>query len=100
MIIESGIIIFVGMLLLMIKLPTRVMLKMLGYPLAVDITGSVIAYVLHYGTFTGLMAAAVAGLMLSSFTAIARYSVGYIDKNRYYPGHIWNMAPKLNEAKP
>lgn len=90
MIIESGVIILLGFLALVIKLPRHMVLKMLGWPLTVDITGSVIAYVLHYGTFTGVMAAAVAGLMLSTCTSLGRWAVGYIDKDGYHPGKIAN----------
>ena len=57
MIIESGIIIFLGMLLLGIKLPKKVSLKLLGRPLALDLGVSVLTYVMHYGTFSGVMAA-------------------------------------------
>ena len=91
MIIESGVIIFFGMLLLGIKLPRKVSLKLLGRPLALDLGISVLAYVLHYGTFAGIMAAAVAGLMCSGFTSAARYAFGYIEKGSYVPGRIWQL---------
>lgn len=94
MIIESGIIIFVGLLLLAIKLPLKTNLKLLGRPLAVDLTASIVAYILHYGTFSGIMAAAVAGLMTSGFTSIARKAIGYIEKGQYFPGW-WDMSHKL-----
>ena len=42
MIIESGAIIFFGMLLLGVKLPRRVSLKLLGRPLALDLSVSVL----------------------------------------------------------
>ena len=91
MIIESGVIIFLGMLLLGVKLPRKVSLKLLGRPLALDLGISVLAYVLHYGTFSGIMAAAVAGLMCSGFTSCARYAFGYIEKGVYTPGRIWQL---------
>lgn len=95
MIIESGVIIFIGLLLLAIKLPLRTNLKLLGRPLAVDLTASVLAYILHYGTFSGIMAAAVAGLMCSGFTAMARKCIGFIDtKGVYFPGW-WDVSHKL-----
>ena len=97
MIIESGVIIFFGMLLLGIKLPRKVSLKLLGRPLALDLGISVLAYVLHYGTFSGIMAAAVAGLMCSGFTSLARYAFGYIENKRYIPGRIWQL--KLTQAE-
>ena len=88
MIIESGVIIFIGLLFLAVKLPPSVALRLLNYPLAIDIGVSILAFVMHYGTFTGVMAAAVAGLMTSAFTTIARRLFGYIKGKTYYPGAI------------
>lgn len=93
MIIESGVIIFLGMLLLALKLKPRTSLTLLGYPLALDLGVSTLAFVMHYGTFSGVMAAAVAGLMCSGFTSAARYAVGYIRDGKYYPGKIWRINP-------
>lgn len=93
MIIESGIIIFLGLLLLGLKLKVKTSLTLLGYPLALDLGVSVIAFTMHYGTFSGVMAAAVAGLMCSGFTSFARYAFGYIRDNKYYPGKIWRIDP-------
>lgn len=88
MIIESGIIIFVGLLLLFIKLPHQWRLRLLGIPLALDITVSIMAYVLHWGTFTGVMAAAVAGLMCSGFTMLGRKIYGYQDRKGTHYGWL------------
>lgn len=93
MIIESGVIIFLGMLLLGLKLKPRTSLTLLGYPLTLDISVSALAFVMHYGTFSGVMAAAVAGLMCSGFTATARYAFGYIEGGKYFPGKIWQLDP-------
>lgn len=90
MVIESGMIIFLGMLMLGIKLPLKTSLRLLGHPLALDLSVSVVAYVLHWGSFSGVMAAAVAGLMCSGFTSTARYAIGYIKEGKYYPG-IWRL---------
>lgn len=88
MFIESGIIVFVGLLLLFIKLPQKMRLWLLGRPLAVDIVASALAYALHWGTFTGVMAAAVAGLMCSGFTTLGRYLFGYTDAGKRHYGVI------------
>ena len=100
MIIESGVIIFLGLLLLGAKLPIRVSLILLGYPLALDVFVSALAFIMHFGTFSGVMAAAVAGLMCSSFTAIARYAFGYIQDDKYYPGKVWPVDPSKLRRKP
>ena len=62
-IIESGVIIFLGMLLLGLKLKTKTSLTLLGYPLALDFSVSSVSGFVYYRTFSGVMAAAVAGLM-------------------------------------
>jgi len=46
----------------------------------------VVAYALHWGTFTGVMAAAVAGLMCSGFTIVARVLIGYSRGTTLVPG--------------
>jgi hypothetical protein len=86
MILESGVIIFVGLLLLFIKLPHLWRLRLLGHPLALDIAVSALAYIMHYGTFSGVMAAAVAGLMCSGFTLVGRWAIGYRDSTGLHSG--------------
>lgn len=93
MIIESGVIIFLGMLLLGLKLKAKTSLTLLGHPLALDFSVSAFAFIMHYGTFSGVMAAAVAGLMCSGFTSLARYAFGYIKGGKYHPGKIWQLDP-------
>jgi hypothetical protein len=92
MIIESGVIIFIGLLFLFIKLPRRLARRLLGRPLALDVTVSAAAYALHWGTFTGVMAAAVAGLMCSGFTMVARVLIGYSRGRTNVPGLFGTAA--------
>ena len=91
MIIESGVIIFLGFVFLAIKLPTRTVLRLLGKPFTLDLSASILAFLMHMGTFSGVMSAAVAGLMISGLSSGARYAVGWIDDNKYYPGRIWQL---------
>ena len=92
MIIESGVIIFVGLLLLFIKLPRLLALRLLGQPLALDFAVSVLAYALHWGTFSGVMAAAVAGLLCSGFTTVGRWAIGYSKGGQVIPGVFTRVA--------
>ena len=94
MILESGTLIFLGLALLFWKLELETCLKLVGKPLALDVCTSVIAYILHYGTFSGMMAAAVAGLMTSAFTSCYRKCFGYILKGKYTPG-LWDVRHRL-----
>jgi hypothetical protein len=100
MIIESGIIIFLGLVFLGAKLPIHISLRLLGKPLALDVGCSVLAFLMHYGTFSGVMAAAVAGLLCSGFTSAARKAIGYIEGGVYTPGKVWIVPRdklKLND---
>ena len=95
MIIQSGFIIFLGLVFIGVKLPPKTSLKLLGWPITLDIVVTVLTFMMHMGTFSGVMAAAVAGLMCSGFTSAARYLFGYIEKNVYYPGKVFNISHKL-----
>lgn len=99
MIIESGVIIFFGMLLLGLRLKIKTSLILLGHPLALDFSASGCAFIMHYGTFSGVMAAAVAGLMCSGFISLARYAIGYIEHGKYVPGKIWTIRLRNDELR-
>ena len=70
MVIQYGVIIFFGFIFLGMKVPKWLLLRLLGYSLIIDIGITVLAYVMHYGTMTGVMAAAAAGMMMSIATAV------------------------------
>lgn len=86
--ISSGLIIIMGFVFIGVKLPRKTALRMLGHPLALDIAVSVLAYAVHWGTFSGVMAAAFAGMMCSIITWLARRMFGYIESNTFHPGFI------------
>ena len=85
---STGFTIFLGIGLILAKLPRRTMLRVLKHDLALDVAVSVITLLVHMGTFSGLMAATVAGLMTSLATSGLKRLVGYIDGDSYYPGRI------------
>ena len=78
--------VFLGVAAILIKLPRRWMLRALRYDLAIDLAVSAIVLLIHWGTFSGVMAATVAGLLTSVATSGLKRLVGYIDGERYYPG--------------
>jgi hypothetical protein len=84
----AGLTIFLGASLLLIKLPRRTALRMLKYDLALDLIVTALVLIIHFGTFSGLMAATVAGLMMSLATSGLKRLVGYVDGNFYLPGRI------------
>ena len=93
--ITAGLIVWLGFLFLMIKLPVTVNLRLLGHAAKLDLTISAVAYALHWGTFTGVMAAAVAGLLCSISTSFLCWAIGHIRGNTYVAGNLWDFSQKL-----
>ena len=52
----TGFMIFLGVALLLAKLPRRTMLRVLKHDLALDLAVSLITLMIHWGTFSGVMA--------------------------------------------
>ncbi|MCX7143460.1 MAG: hypothetical protein NT123_20895 [Proteobacteria bacterium] len=84
--IATGFMIFLGLALILAKLPRRLMLRALGHDLAIDLMVSALVLIIHWGTFSGVMAATVAGLLASLATAGAKRLFGQIRGSVYYPG--------------
>lgn len=92
---ETGILVFLGIMGLAIKIPPKYGLRILAFPLAVDLIMTAFIYVLHFGTYSGLMTAAVAGVFCSMAISLLRYLFGYIYKDRYYPGRLFVNPKRL-----
>lgn len=84
----TGLVVFIGALLILVKLPRKTMLRALKHDLAIDITVSAVVLILHWGTFSGVMAASVAGLLMSLATSGMKRLVGYVDGRTYHAGLI------------
>jgi NhaP-type Na+/H+ or K+/H+ antiporter len=84
----TGFTIFLGVGLLLTKLPRRTALRILKYDLALDLMVTALVLIIHFGTFSGVMAATVAGLLMSLATSGLKRLVGYVDGNFYVPGKI------------
>lgn len=94
MIIESGVIVALGLLFTFFKLSWRTRLRMLGLPLIMDVAVFVLLNILHWGTFSGVMVAATGALVCSAMLSLGRWSVGYIESGIYYPGQF-NVIRKI-----
>lgn len=84
----TGFMIFLGTFLILIKLPRRMMLRALKHDLLIDLAVSVLTLIIHFGTFSGVMAATIAGLLTSLATSGLKRLFGYIDGNSYHIGII------------
>lgn len=88
---ETGFVIFAGIALVAVKLKRSILLRLLGHSLAIDLTVTVLTLVIHWGSFSGVMAASVAGVMTSIATSAAKRAFGYVRGGQYTPGFI-NLA--------
>lgn len=84
----TGLAIFLGLVFIAIKLPRRTVLRWLRYDALLDIAVTLIVLVIHFGTFSGVMAATFAGLLTSVCTTLAKRTFGYIQDGQYVPGFI------------
>ncbi len=84
----TGLAIFLATLFVFVKLPRRTLLRLLNHDLAIDLVVTLTVLAIHFGTFSGVMAATVAGLMTSLATSSAKRLFGYIQGDLYLPGLI------------
>lgn len=92
--IETGIIIALGLLMLMSRLPWKWKLWMVSNALIIDIAIFVGLMFLHAGTHAGVMGATAGALFASLTLAVVKKFIGHISGGRYYPGWF-NMKDKL-----
>ena len=86
--IETGLAIFLSLVFIFIKLRRRVVLRLLRYDIAIDVAVTLLTLAIHWGTFSGVMAATFAGLLTSVGTSLAKRAFGYIEDDVYHPGYI------------
>ena len=86
--IGTAFLVMAGVGLLLAKLRRRTALRLLHHDLALDLGVTVLVMLLHYGTYSGMIVASIAGLMCSMATSSLKRLVGYVDGNVYYPGRI------------
>lgn len=92
--IEMGLVVAVGMIALFAKLGWKARIFMLSHPLLLDLSVFVLLNYLHWGTYSGMMVAAIGALACSICISVGRKLFGYREKGRYVPGkfHVPGMA--------
>lgn len=75
-----------GFFVLIVGAPRRVVLYALGQAWLLDLTGTVLLFWMHWGTFSGVMIATLAAGMWSICVRLARWWLGYYKGGRYYFG--------------
>jgi hypothetical protein len=87
---------------LLLKLPLRFRLRMLGSGTAVGVLHTLITVanlLIHWGTLTGSMTAVVAGLASFATVPLVRWYGGYIQHGRYFPGvKRYDLTPSARQG--
>ena len=79
---------FLGLCFIFIKLPRRLMLRLLRHDMLLDVAVSTLVLFLHWGSFEGVISATFAGLLTSVGTSAAKSAFGFIQDGEYRPGLV------------
>lgn len=85
---STGFAIFLGLVFIFIKLPRRLMLRLLRHDMLLDVGVSTLVLFIHWGSFEGVIAATFAGLLTSVGTSFAKRVFGFIQDGDYRVGLI------------
>lgn len=91
---EMGIVVGLGLLVVLVKLNWKWRMLVLSNPVAMDLGVFILLTLIHWGTFSGVMVATVGALFCSIVLSIARKCVGFIEHGKYKRG-IWDVESKL-----
>lgn len=91
---EMGIVVGIGLIVMLAKLSWRGKMIVLSNPLAADIAVFVLLTMMHWGTFSGVMVAAIGALFCSITLSAGRWLFGYVLNGSYKPG-VFNVGDKL-----
>ena len=91
---EMGIVVGIGLIVMLAKLSWRGKMIVLSNPLAADIAVFVLLTLTHWGTFSGVMVAAIGAVFCSITLAAGRWLFGYVLNGAYKPG-VFNVGDKL-----
>lgn len=92
--IEMGLFVALGLMVLMLKMPWKWRLRLLGNPVAVDVAVFTLLTLIHWGTFSGVMVATIGAFMCSVMLSAGRKLVGHIEHGKYHRGHF-NVEHRL-----
>jgi hypothetical protein len=91
---EMGVIVGLGLIVMFWKMSWRNRMRLLSNPLAVDVAIFIALTLIHWGTFSGLMVAAVGALFCSLTLTIGRWLFGHVERGQYISGVI-NVGDRL-----
>lgn len=86
--ITTGFLVFLSLMVMVFRLPNRHVLWLFGHPLWLELPFGILAYALHWGTYSGMMAAAVAAILCYVFVQCGRRLIGYTINGVYHRGYF------------
>ncbi len=95
---ESGAVVCLGLCMWFGKCSWRTRMMLLSHPLAVDILVFTVLTLIHWGTFTGVMAATIGAVMTSVLLTAGRKVFGYMENGVYVRG-MQDMSMHLEKKK-
>lgn len=92
--IEMGVVVGLGLIVMFWKLSWRWRMRLLSNPLIVDLSIFSVLTIMHWGSFSGLIVAAVGALFCSLTLSLGRWLFGHVQDQRYVPGVV-NVESRL-----
>lgn len=92
--IEAGIAVGGCLLWSLWKMPWKWKMHILSNPMTVDAIIFLALLLIHWGTFTGVMAATIGAGICSASFSIARRMCGHVEDGRYVPG-FYDFGDKI-----
>lgn len=92
---EAGVFVALGLIVTFCKVSWRWRLRMLSHPVTMDISVFALLLMIHWGTFSGVMAATIGALICSLTLSLGRRLFGYIERGKLIPGVFTVPVEKL-----
>lgn len=96
--IEAGIAVGACLLWSLWKMPWRWRMHILSNPITMDAIILVALLLIHWGTFSGIMAATIGAGICSFALSGARALCGHVEDGEYIPGY-YNFKPQLDAER-
>lgn len=93
---EMGFCVGLGLLVIMFKANWKWRMVMLSNPVKMDVTVFTVLTALHWGTFSGVMAATIGALMVSLILTLGRKAYGYKDAKGNYMRGMADISQHLH----
>lgn len=91
---EMGFAVGLGLIVMICRMSWKWKMRVISNPAKVDALIFVALYLMHSGSFAGVMVAAIGSLMCSVVLSIAKWAYGFIEFGSYIPG-VFNISSKL-----